>query len=262
MSRSRICTGELEGCRPTLEELSNLWNLALKGFDSPDKEVELVHFIKDRERVRQKTLIELIREAGEPALLDNLTLKAHQDSPLREVEIKIGPGRATSVTVEAEDHTWSIGRHSEIMEKLLHTRKWYALGDRTRPEWPKGKKRRGVGELAKDFLLFALQMLISIPALLALLFFFALLIAVPAAIVRNIIDPRHNSVTGFVATAFPLELIFFLVVGISWYTVIKNSRSAVVVRAEPIITPLRLTIIATTTTVIGTVVAIVAAMRK
>jgi hypothetical protein len=119
-----------------------MWQLALGGVDGKDREILLVHSIQGRELIRQHDLGNLLQEADNPPVLENLSLTARQESPFREIKMEIGPGRLTSVTVEAEDHTWAIGRHIEIMEMLAKTRSRWAAENADIPEWPKkgGKK--------------------------------------------------------------------------------------------------------------------------
>jgi hypothetical protein len=93
--------------------------------------------VEDRERVVSEDLNELVREAGSPDVLNNLTLNAEQDNPHQEVLIQIGSGRTTSVTVEAQDHTWAIGHHTEVMEKFNNTCRWYTPGEPAKfLSWP------------------------------------------------------------------------------------------------------------------------------
>ena len=113
--RSRICSSSLLGCQPTLSQLTEIWELALRGFGSHECKVSLTHLVEDRERIFSEDLNELVREARSPDVLKNLTLGAEQDNPHQEVLIQIGPGRTTSVTVEAQDHTWAIGRHTDVI---------------------------------------------------------------------------------------------------------------------------------------------------
>lgn len=193
--RSRICTSSLLGCQPSLSQLTEIWELALRGFGSRESQVSLTHLVEDRERVVSQDLNELVREAGSPDVLNNLTLSAKQDTPHREVLIQIGPGRDTSVTVEAEDHTWAIGRHTEVMERLNNTRRWYTPGDPVKfQSWPEKfkappltLKRAGSG--------LAGIVVVPVVALLLLLVFliYAALIIVPTELLINRIS-HHQTV--------------------------------------------------------------------
>ncbi|WP_157430031.1 hypothetical protein [Actinomadura oligospora] len=258
MSRSRICTGELQGCRPTLEQLSEIWSLALKGFDNPDKKILLTHFIKSRERVRQDTLEALAQEAGNPATLDNLTLKANQEIPLREIEIQIGMGRLTSVTVEADDHTWAIGRHTELMERFLKTRKPYAFGSIRVPEWPKSSPKKA--STLRSGLEFLASLIFGLPIAAAAFLAVVFLVAVPVHLVNALIHGRH--VTNVAALTFPFELVALAGVIVFIMIAFRHSRSAVIIRYEPAVTPLRITMITATTGVVAVIISAVSALRK
>jgi hypothetical protein len=80
---------------------------------------------------------QVVRDAGDPSELNNLYFSIHQDSPVRSVEIEIGPGDWTRYFIESDDQTWAHGRYYEITEKLLANRSLYAKGSSSTPEVPK-----------------------------------------------------------------------------------------------------------------------------
>lgn len=247
------------GCRPSLEELSSIWELALRGIDGPDKKTLLVHFVEDRERIRQETLDALVQEANEPATLDNLTLNAQQNDPLREIEIQIGPGRETSVTVEAEDHTWAIGRHAEIMERLTKTRKWYAMGDGSIPEWPKKKQEKTDSLLAQSLKLI-FNLAVGAPAAFMVYIALLFLVAAPVFMVDGMIHHKH--ITGLAVALFAIDLAIIVAAIFLALLVVKDSKSMVVIRPEPLITTSRIAIVTTATAIIGAVSAIIGVVKK
>jgi hypothetical protein len=241
------------------------WDLALCGIDGPDRQVSLVHLVEDRERITSETLERLVEEAGSPATLGNLTMSARQPSPHREVLIQLGPGNATIVTVEAEDNTWAIGRHTEIMERLNSARKWYSLGKPAKfLNWPSQKKKPKPGPLSLIKSLGALAVsLVGGFALLALIeVYVASIVFPPYLLVRHIADHQKFSAVGAA-----LELLWsaIVIVGTVWLIilVLRASRSKVIIAAhEPFFSSIRLAIIGAVTGIILAIAAVLALFKS
>jgi hypothetical protein len=107
--------------------------LAQRGIDG-DSEAHLTYSQGDLEiypqgtlkRVLPDDLKEVIHEAGDPDELSNLNFSINQTSPVRVIDIYIGPGDWTEYTVESDDQTWALGRYHELTERLLNSRTIYA----------------------------------------------------------------------------------------------------------------------------------------
>jgi hypothetical protein len=218
-----------------------------------------VHFVEGREEIDQTSLMGLVSEADSPASLDNLTLTTRQDSPLREVTIQIGPGKETHVTVKADDHTWALGRHTEIMERLNKTRKWYAAGDAHVPEWPKkpDKARRAA---AIRFIITVIQITIGLPVALALCLAAAFVIDIPYIVGYRLI--HHQAITGILLTLLFIDLVAISGIIFAISMSFAASRSRVIVSIQPFLTPGRISAITATTAMIGAITAIIGIIRK
>jgi hypothetical protein len=255
MGRVRICAGELIGCQPSWRELEDIWMLALNGIGSDNRESLLTHTVNGREIIREETLEKLLTEAGDPVILDNLSLKLVKHSPACSVEIEIGPGRVTFVSVEAEDHTWAIGRHSEIMERLLRTRKKYALGPSYIPQWPI-RRKYSIGGVVRSFAQ-AIGSVVGALVLLILAYIYVNLIYGP--IYQIITDYMHHEqvphrfiiLAPFSVTAAAAAVIVALMVA-------KACKSMVVVQSRPLWNSNRVTILTSATAVISALTGIVA----
>lgn len=259
MSRTRICTGELVGCQPRWQNLEDLWALALKGIDNSDRDITLTHIIEGREIVREQTLEKLRAEAGDPVTLDNLALKAAQKSPLRNVEISIGPGRVTSVSVEAEDHTWALGRHTEIMEKLVKTRGRLALGSGNVPQWPE-RGSVSLGSLARGTFKAVISVVVSVVILISAAFLGGL---VYWPIYQIIWSPVHHKAIDhkeIILVPFSV-MIMAIFVAVVFMTIVA-SDSKVIVQDKPFWTSSRTAMIASIAAVVSAFAGIVGLFIK
>lgn len=231
MSRTRICTGELVGCQPSWQSLEEIWNTALRGVDGQDREILLTHIIRGSEVVREKTLDKLQTEAGDPPVFDNMILQANQESPLRDIKITIGPGRVTSVSVEAEDHTWAIGRHTELMERLVKTRAKYALGSNRVPQWPRRRPLTLWGA-AVALASAAFALVLSIAATLAVIFLADIVYGAPYIIVTSLVHHDHVPRDAIIVLPFSIAIMAVAIAAICM--TVAASKSKVIANATPI----------------------------
>lgn len=259
MGRIRICTGELIGCQPSWRELEDIWALALHGIGADHREILLTYAVNSREIIREETLEKLRAEAGDPIVLDNLTLKVIRQSPICSIVISIGPGRITAVSVEAEDHTWAIGRHSEIMERLLRTRKKHALGPNHVPQWPV-RRRRSIGGTARS-LAQTMGAMVSAPIIAISAYLYASLIYGPAY--QIIMDRVHHKRVPhrFIVLA-PFSVTAVAVAVIIAFIIAKACKSLIVVQSRPIWDSNRAATLTSVTAVISTLTGIGALLIK
>jgi hypothetical protein len=230
MSRTRICAGELAGCQPRWKELEDIWALSIRGINSHGSDILMTHIINSKEVVREQTLQELGSVSDDPAVLNNLNLKFTQKSPVCAIEIRIGPNHITSVTVEAEDHTWAIGRHTEIMEKLLKTRGKLALGSGYAPEWPR-RLPVTLGSLVSGFAKGVVGF-VATPLLFLLVFLILGLAIVPPFVAVDSLY-HHESIPHGTMIRLPFSVTCIAIIIVIAYMTTAASRSKVVVRAQP-----------------------------
>jgi hypothetical protein len=136
--------GRVRGYRPRREELEEVLELAQRGieensvaglrYSQGDQEI---YSVGNNGKILPDNLNEIIKLAGNPAELNNLNFSISQDSPVRRVDIQIGPGDWTTYLIESDDQTWAHGRYHEITEELLANRSLYAKGHSTPPQVPK-----------------------------------------------------------------------------------------------------------------------------
>jgi hypothetical protein len=154
--RGRVC-----GYRPTREQLEEVLELAQKGVDGNSVAYlryshgdEEVYSHGNHGKILPDNLSEMIREAGNPDELNNLSFSISQDSPARRVDIQIGSGDWTTYLIESEDQTWAYGRYHELTEMLLANRSLYAKGNSVAPQIIQGasnKWRPAAWELVPDW---------------------------------------------------------------------------------------------------------------
>jgi hypothetical protein len=118
--------------------------LAQRGIDK-NPETELIYaqgneeiFSRGNEgHILPENLAQVIKDADDPAEMNNFFFSIGQDSPVRRVEIEIGPGDWTRYFIESDDPTWAHGRYHEVTEKLLASRSLYAKGHASAPQVPR-----------------------------------------------------------------------------------------------------------------------------
>lgn len=133
----------MQGYRPTREQLEELLELAQRGIDH-DPAARLVYLQGREEIYAEKSsgkilpgdFGQVVKDAGDPRELNNLYFSISQVSPVRRVEIEIGPGEWTWYVIESDDQTWAHGRYHEITEKLLVDRSLYAKSHSSTPQVP------------------------------------------------------------------------------------------------------------------------------
>lgn len=159
MPKKLVRRGRVQGYRPSREHLEELLKLTQRGIDN-DSAAKLIYSHGREEiysegdggKILPENLGQVVSDAGDPAELNNLYFSISQDSPIRRVEIDIGPGDWTSYTIESDDQTWAHGRYHEITEKLLADRNLYAKGHSPAPQVPKdGYWRPAAWELVSDW---------------------------------------------------------------------------------------------------------------
>lgn len=141
MPRKLVRHGRVCGYRPTREQLDEILELAQRGIEG-NSIASLRYSQGDEEiyshghngKILSQDFSDLIKEAGDPAALNNLYFSISQDSPVRRVDIEMGPGDWTTYLIESDDQTWAYGRYHELTEKLLANRSLYAKGHFARPE--------------------------------------------------------------------------------------------------------------------------------
>ena len=141
MAKKLVRRGRVRGYRPTRSQFEELLELAQRGIDG-DSAASLrysqgdleIYSEDDLRRVTPDDLDAIIREAGDPEELTNLTFCIGQDSPVRMVTIVIEPDDWTMYEVESEDQTWAFGRYHELTEKLLGDRSLYSKFRSASPE--------------------------------------------------------------------------------------------------------------------------------
>lgn len=113
---TRVRQGRIQGFQPDRQTLESIWELACRGFSKDSiTSIECRH---GERRLTGTNLAKTLSRATGTPLLNDIELHAKQEQPRREVSLKIGPGRWTVHSVESEDHTWALGRHAELMERL------------------------------------------------------------------------------------------------------------------------------------------------
>jgi hypothetical protein len=260
--RSRICSSSLLGCQPTLSQLTEIWELTLYGLESAERKVSLTHLVGDRERVVSQDLKELVREAGSPDVLNNLTLSAEQENPHREVLIQIGPGRDTSVTIEAQDETWAIGRHTQVMEKLNDTRRWYTPGEPVKLlSWPEKSKARPL--TLKRAILGLVGIVLAVAGALLLVVLVEVYLAIAIVPTYNLVRAiSHHQAIYFGGVL--LEIISITVVCATLYgliIVILSSKSKVVIKHKKFWDKGRIALVGTLAGVIAAIASVLALVK-
>jgi hypothetical protein len=142
--RKLVRRGRVRGYRPTREQLEEVLELAQRGIHQ-NSAARLVYSRGNEEfysegndgKILPENLSQVVKDAGDPSELNNLYFSINDDSPVRRVEIEIGPGDWTRYFIESDDQTWAHGRYYEITEKLLADRSLYAKGRSSTPEVPK-----------------------------------------------------------------------------------------------------------------------------
>ena len=76
----------------------------------------------------------IYQDSGEPEVLNNLRFLISQVSPLRRVEVNIGPDDWTTYVIESDHGTWGYGRYHELTEKLLSDRNIYSRAHAPGPQ--------------------------------------------------------------------------------------------------------------------------------
>jgi hypothetical protein len=139
-----------------------MFELAQRGIDGPSI-AQLKYSQGDEEiysdgsggKILPKSLDEISKESGNPDVLNNLHFSISQDSPVRRVDIQVGPGDWTIYVVESDDQTWALGRYHELTEKLLSDRSWYAKSHAASPQIPQenedNKWRPAAWELTRGY---------------------------------------------------------------------------------------------------------------
>lgn len=219
----------------------------------------MTHIINGSEIVREQTLEKLKLEAGDPASLDNLNLKIMQESPVCEIEIQIGPGRMTSVSVEAEDHTWAIGRHTEIMESFTKTRAKWAFGADRIPQWP---KRRSIspGQAAVTFVKNAGNWGGALLSLLLFLVIFGFIIGPPSVIAFSL--SHHRAIPHATMIRLPFTAACIAIVTVMSCRIATVSKSKIIVRDKSFWTSNRTAMIASIAAVLSAFAGIVSLFTK
>ena len=142
MPKKLVRRGRVRGYRPSREQLESLLELAQRGIDSTDTVARLTYLqgemeISPRDHegiILAADFAEVIKEAGEPNELNNLSFTIGQPCPTRRVEINIGPGEWTTYRVESDDQTWAFGRYHEITDRLMADRCNYTKGTSASPQ--------------------------------------------------------------------------------------------------------------------------------
>jgi hypothetical protein len=153
--------GRVRGYRPTRGQLVEILELAQKGIEE-NSVAKLSYSQGNQEfyssgtngKILPENLGEIVTEAGEPNELSNLSFSISQDSPVRRVDIQIGPGGWMTYLIESDDQTWAHGRYHEITEKSLANRSLYAKGRSSTPQVPKegtNEWRPAAWELVSDW---------------------------------------------------------------------------------------------------------------
>ena len=193
--------------------MADAWEIVLQGINSQEREVTLAHRKRDKksenglesDRITAHDLESLIKEAGEPARLRNLTLTASQKAPSRKAIIKIGSGRRTNIFVEAEadDYTWMSNTHKELIDKFTETQKWYApsgwwkIGDKS------GKLMDRISSLPLLVALVLLALLVVL-ALVIVAYYYFIVIQVPYELITGLVHHKKwsGSDTFYALTSF------------------------------------------------------------
>ena len=144
MPKKLVRRGRVRGYRPTREQLEEILELAQRNIDK-NSIAKLVYSQGNEEiysegnsgKISPENLGQIVKDAGDPVELNNLYFSISQDSPVRRVEIEVGPGDWTRYFIESDDQTWAHGRYHEITEKLLTNRSLYAKGHSSAPQIPK-----------------------------------------------------------------------------------------------------------------------------
>jgi hypothetical protein len=261
--RSRICSSTISGCQPTASRISKIWDLALRGIDEAKRELTLTYLVQNRERITATDLDSLIKEAESPEVLDNLTLNARQRDPHRDVLIQIGPGKDTSVTVEAEDHTWAIGRHTEIMEALYSTRKRYAPGKPPKYiSWP-DSRRPNKQSIAKRSALFIVTgvgtVIVTFALWIALTIYVALIVEPPYILIDRAIhhESIHARTKAFVIVSLALICVTVYLVAAAFFA----NQSKVIIHKKTFWTKSRIASSGVIAAVVSALAAVLALLK-
>lgn len=170
MPQKLVRRGRVLGYRPTREQLERILELAQRGIEE-NSVANLKYSLGNKvfysngnngRILPEDFRRDIVREAGNPGELNNLIFSISQASPVRRIEIEIGPGDWTTYLIESDDPTWAHGRYFEITEELLADRNLYAKGRSSTPQVPKegtDEWRPAVWELVSDWRASALDYL-------------------------------------------------------------------------------------------------------
>jgi hypothetical protein len=246
----RICQGTVTNCQPDIDELENIWRLALRGIDAKDRVVTLAYFDGEDE-ITRTSLGDLVLKARTPPTLDNLTLSAWQADPRRKISIQVGLGRETYVFVEADDPVWAIKRYDEVLGGLASTVRWYSYGKTRVSNWWEKTDVTEFGHFVLEEFIFWL----FVPALLATIAFVEPLWHTPLSVTTELTHHHHVSGAELGFLAADLSMIAVLV----WLValVVAASRSRVIVAPRPIRIARRLGLLTVTMAAIGGVLAVI-----
>lgn len=162
MPKKLVRRGRVRGYRPTRSQLEEMLELAQRDIGE-DSVAHLIYSQGDEEiyprgtlkKISPNHLDEIIKDADDPDELNNLDFSISQESPVRRVDLHIGPGDWTTYQVESDDQTWAFGRYHELTEKLLADRALYAKSRAQTPqvlqEGSDNKWRSAAWELTKDW---------------------------------------------------------------------------------------------------------------
>ena len=164
--------GRVKGYRPTYNQLQELLEIAQKDFcDASDASMiylqgdfEITPQV-DKGKILPRHVDEMIKDAGDPNELNNLSFSISQTAPMQNVEIHIGSGGWTTYRVKSTDQTWAYGRYHELTDKLMSDRSLYAKFSAGQPEILRedNKWRTTAWEVSKDWRELGTAVAASIP---------------------------------------------------------------------------------------------------
>jgi hypothetical protein len=169
------------------------------------------------------------------------------------------------VTVEAEDHTWAIGRHTELLERLTEAQPWYGPRKANSPT----RSSKPVADMKPHHLLIrslrrtfevTIAVVVGFLAIVLAIGLTAQLLIGPAYQIGNAIFHSH-SISHTELAKLPASLLVLLfIVGIASIE-IAGRQSKVIIRRKPLLSPTRIAAVTATTAIVVAVTTVLALFK-
>ena len=269
--RYKSRSSSLSGCQLDIRQLSDAWEMVLRGVNNQKREVSLTHRKRDAtsengleyERITTRDLKSIIDEAGEPARLSNLTLTASQKAPSRttsqkvpsrEVTIEIGPGKHTKIFVEAEaaDYTWMSTTHKELLKIFRESQKWYAPSG----WWKVGRRLTSLADSLPLLVDLVLLSTLLVLAFFVAAYYYFIVIQVPYELISILVHNERWTTSDAFYSLTSLAVITVTTYAISFMR--THDESIVITKPPtPLLSPNRLKILKTIAAIVAFIAGII-----